>query len=151
MQNYLWNYGDYYTRDKSREYNKRLIVVGPQNKRESIGHRFCADYYLDIDESDLITKLFRAVSYVNSTRTDDYFYSALNEEVTRINDDINNCIKFAKEICNRHNIKYNFPDPVYDNDSIYYSRTDSTKCDFILDIFNNEYLKFYVAVRSLFN
>ena len=107
MQNYLWNYGDYYTRDKSREYNKRLIAVGPQNKRESIGYRFCTDYYLDIDESDLITKLFRAVSYVNSTRTDDYFYSALNEEVTIINGDINNCIKFIKEFCNRHNIKYN--------------------------------------------
>ena len=56
MQNYIWNYGDYYTRDKSKEYNKRLIAVGPQNKRESIGHRFCPDYYLDIDESDLITK-----------------------------------------------------------------------------------------------
>ena len=151
MQNYLWNYGDYYTRDKSGEYNKRLIAVGPQNKRESIGHRFCPDYYLDIDESDLIIKLFRAVSYVNSTRTDDHFYSALNEEVTRINCDINDCIKFAKEFCNRHNIKYNFPDSVYDNDSIYYARTDSTKCDFILDIFNNEYLKFYVAVRSLLN
>ena len=39
---------------------------------------FCADYYLDIDESDLITKPFKVVSYVNSTRTDDYFYSALN-------------------------------------------------------------------------
>lgn len=88
MQNYIWNYGDYYTIDKSREYNKRLIVVGPQNKRESIGNRFCADYYLDIDESDLIIKLFRAVSYVNSTRTDDHFYSALNEEATRINGDI---------------------------------------------------------------
>lgn len=49
---------------------------------------FCADYYLDIDESDLITKLFKAISYVNSTRTDDYFYSALNEETTRINGDI---------------------------------------------------------------
>ena len=56
MQNYLWSYGDYYTRDKSTEYNKRLIEVGPQNKRESIGNRFCTDYYLDIDESDLITK-----------------------------------------------------------------------------------------------
>lgn len=112
---------------------------------------FCADYYLDIDESDLITKLFKAISYVNSTRTDDYFYSALNEEATRINGDINNCIKFAKELCHRHNIKYNFPDPVYDNGSIYYPCTDSTKCDFILDIFNNEYLKFYVTVRSLFN
>ena len=110
MQNYLWNYGDYYTRDKSGEYNNRLIAVGPQNKRESIGHRFCTDYYLDIDESDLITKLFRAVSNVNSTRTDDHFHSALNEEVTRINGDINNCIKFAKEFCNRHNIKYIFPD-----------------------------------------
>ena len=95
--------------------------------------------------------MFKAVSYINSTRTDDYFYSALNEEVTIINGDINNCIKFAKEFCNRHNIKYNFPDPVYDNGSIYYPCTDSTKCDFILDIFNNEYLKFYVAVRSLFN
>ena len=71
---------------------------------------FCADYYLDIDESDLITKLFKAISYVKSTRTDDYFYSALNEEVTIINGDINNCIKFVKEFCNRHNIKYNFPD-----------------------------------------
>lgn len=58
--------------------------------------------------------MFKAVSYVNSTRNDDYFYSALNEEATRINGDINNCIKFAKEFCNRHNIKYNFPDPVYD-------------------------------------
>lgn len=96
MQNYFWNYGDYYTRDKYGEYNKRIIAVGPQNKRESIGHRFCTDYYLDIDESDLITKLFRAISYVNSTRTDDHFYSALNEEVTRINGDINDCIKFAK-------------------------------------------------------
>ena len=56
MQNYFWNYGYYYTRDKSGEYNKRLIAVGPQNKKESIGHRFCPDYYLDIDESDLITK-----------------------------------------------------------------------------------------------
>ena len=95
--------------------------------------------------------MFKAVSYVNSTRTDDYFYSALNEEVTIINGDINNCIKFAKEFCNRHNIKYNFPDPVYDNGVIYCVCKDSTKCDFLLDIFNNEYLKFYVAVRSLFN
>ena len=95
--------------------------------------------------------MFKAVSYVNSTRTDDYFYSALNEEVTIINGDINNCIKFAKEFCHRHNIKYNFPDPVYDNGSIYYARTDSTKRDFIFDIFNNKYLNFDVAVRSLFN
>ena len=95
--------------------------------------------------------MFKAVSYVNSTRTDDYFYSALNEEVTIINGDINNCIKFAKEFCNRHNIKYNFPDPVYDNGVIYCVCKDSTKRDFIFDIFNNEYLKFYVAVRSLFN
>ncbi len=72
--------------------------------------------------------MFKAVSYVNSTRTDDYFYSALNEEVTRINGDINNCIKFAKEFSNRHNIKYNFPDPAYDNGGIYYACTDSTKC-----------------------
>ena len=99
----------------------------------------------------MITKLFRAVSYVNSTRIDNHFYSALNEEVTIINGDINNCIKFAKEFCNRHNIKYNFPDPVYDNGSIYYACTDSTKCDFVLDIFNNEYLKFYATVTSLFN
>ena len=56
MQNYFWNYVDYYTRDKAKEYNSRIIVVGPQNKRESIGNRFCAYYYLDIDESDLITK-----------------------------------------------------------------------------------------------
>ena len=95
--------------------------------------------------------MFKAVSYVNSTRTDNYFYSALNEEVTIINGDINNCIKFAKEFCNRHNIKYNFPDPVYDNGVIYCVCKDSTKRDFIFDIFNNEYLKFYVAVRSLFN
>lgn len=112
---------------------------------------FCADYYLDIDESDLITKLFKDISYVNSTRTDDYFYSALNEEVTIINGDINNCIKFAKEFCNRHNIKYNFPDPVYDNGSIYCVCKDSTKRDFIFDIFNNKYLNFDMAVRSLFN
>lgn len=151
MQNYLRNYGDYYTRDKSREYNKRLIVVGPQNKRESIGHRFCPDYYLAIDESDLITKLFKAISFVNRTRTDDYFYSALNEEATRINGDINNCIKFAKEFCNRHNIKYNFPDPVYDNGVIYCVCKDSTERDFIFDIFNNKYLNFDVDVRSLFN
>lgn len=108
---------------------------------------FCADYYLDIDESDLITKLFKAISYVNSTRTDDYFYSALNEEATRINGDINNCIKFAKEFCNRHNIKYNFPNPVYDNGSIYCVCKDSTKRDFIFDIFNNKYLNFDVAVK----
>ena len=70
MQNYIWNYGDYYTRDKSKEYNKRLIAVGPQNKRESIGHRFCPDYYLDIDESDWITKLFKTISIVQFTKKD---------------------------------------------------------------------------------
>ena len=29
---------------------------------------FCADYYLDIDESDLITKLFKAISIVQFTK-----------------------------------------------------------------------------------
>ncbi|MGN1405299.1 MAG: hypothetical protein ACI4WM_03445 [Erysipelotrichaceae bacterium] len=148
----IWNYGDYYTRDKSAEYGKRLIIVGPANKEESLCYRFKADYFIDIDDADINKKILTAVEYLKGTRDENYSYRQINSEVVKKEyDDIDKCLAYYREYCIRHDIKYCFPEAVYKNSNIFFLKTQYSKNNFVIDILNNKALKFEIAVKSLFN
>lgn len=147
----IWNYGDYYTRDKSEEYEKRLIVVGPENKRESLGYRFKADYFLNIDDENFSSSLHDALNYVKKTRSDRQLYSLLNNEIIKINGNIDKYIAYSKEFCKKYNLEYKFPDPVFDNGSIYYVKTEFTNNDLVVDLLRYKFIHFIIGVRSFLN